>query len=364
MKFSITHIRNWYARNERRVSSVSLFGGFVFNALTLKRVDFFWENFWVVIHLLVVALCIILINRNENNPQAEKDPGRFHFWLITIVQFFFGGLLSTYIVFYFRSTTFSVTWPFLFLLAIAFLANESLRKHSTRLTFQISLFFLSVLSFAIFIVPVFFHKIGDGVFIVSGIASLVILMFFLYGLRSFARERFKKNKRWLAFSIVTIFTLVNVLYFSNLIPPIPLSLKDGAIYHEVVKDGNGNYLVRDEVRGWLDYFKIHQSIHVLPGDVLYAYSAIFSPALFNTDIIHEWQLYDESSQSWITTNQVILSALGGREGGFRTYSKKSGITPGKWRVNVETRKGQVIGRLQFNVSVVGEEPVLTQKIQE
>ena len=47
----ITHARDWYARHERALSSTSLIGGFVFDALTLKRVDFVWENIWVIAHL-------------------------------------------------------------------------------------------------------------------------------------------------------------------------------------------------------------------------------------------------------------------------------------------------------------------------
>ena len=40
---------------------------------------------------------------------------------------------------------------------------------------------------------------------------------------------------------------------------------------------------------------------------------------------------------------------GGREGGFRWYSKKFTITAGKWRVKVETGRGQILGRIEFAV---------------
>ena len=60
------HLRTVYARFEQPISSISLLGGFAFDAVTLKRVDTFWENFWVVAHLAVVAVCILLVNRAEN----------------------------------------------------------------------------------------------------------------------------------------------------------------------------------------------------------------------------------------------------------------------------------------------------------
>src|SRR5271165_6884518 len=126
-----------YARLERPISSISLLGGFAFDAVTLKRVDTFRENFWIVAHLAVVAVCILLLNRTENRGRTENlrrkenlsraenisptenlkraenlnltdnlnrteyrdadpldtsDPSQAHFWLINMLQFAFGGL--------------------------------------------------------------------------------------------------------------------------------------------------------------------------------------------------------------------------------------------------------------------------------
>ena len=350
MNFLIIKIRNWYGKFERPISSISLIGGFVFDAIALKRIDLFWENFWIIVHLVVVAICIALINIQEDKAIDPKDPQKMNFWLINILQFFFGGLLSAYLVFYFRSTTLAVTWPFLLILSIAFIANESLKEHYARLTFQISLFFLSLFACAIFIVPIIFHRIGPDIFLISGLTSLVVLFTFLIGLSFFAKEKFKQNKKILALSILTIFFSINILYFLNLIPPIPLSLKDGGIYHSLNRDDSGNYIVQYENTGWLDYFSMHENIHLPPGKPIYAYSAIFSPTTFNTDIVHEWQRYDKNTKTWITISEINLSVIGGRDGGYRTYSMKTEILPGKWRVNVKTFTRQIIGRLRFNVT--------------
>src|ERR1700722_20313955 len=95
------HIKSTYAHIEKPISSASLLGGFAFDALTLKRVDTFWENFWIVAHLVVVAVCILLVNRMEYRVADPKEASRVHFWLINAMQFVFGGLLSTFLVFYF-----------------------------------------------------------------------------------------------------------------------------------------------------------------------------------------------------------------------------------------------------------------------
>ena len=39
----------------------------------------------------------------------------------------------------------------------------------------------------------------------------------------------------------------------------------------------------------------------------------------------------------------------GRENGYRGFTFKRGITPGKWRVAVETMRGQTLGEITFDV---------------
>jgi Protein of unknown function (DUF2914) len=351
-------VRDWYKKFERPISSLSLIGGFVFDALTLKRVDEFWENFWIVGHLLIVAICIVLINRLEDERLDETNPEKVHFWLVNILQFFFGGLLSTYLVFYFRSGSLAVSWPFFLILAAAFIANESLKKHYSRLVFQISIFFLSVFLFSIYLVPVLIHSIGPWIFILSGVASLIAIWIFLMFLKYSAKEKFNKSKGWLYLSIAGIFVGLNVLYFFNLIPPIPLSLKDAGIYQSLTVNAPGIYTVQEESQGFFSFLSPDETIHMISGTPLYAYSAIFSPGSFNTTIIHDWQYYDPTTKKWVTKGRISLAVIGGRDGGYRTFSMEGGITAGKWRVDVETTRGQIIGQLGFNVIVVSSTPAL------
>src|ERR1700722_13717588 len=92
------HLRSVYARFERPISSITLLGGFAFDAVTLKRVDTFWEDLWVVVPLAAVSVCILLLNRAENRGADPKEPTKPHFWLINTLQFFFGGLLNTFLI--------------------------------------------------------------------------------------------------------------------------------------------------------------------------------------------------------------------------------------------------------------------------
>ncbi len=361
--FLIEPIRNFYGKFERPISSLSLIAGFLFDILTLKRVDTLWENIWVLGHLVIVGVFIALVHTQKSETGDEQDPNKRHFWYVNILQFFFGGILSTYLVFYFRSADLFVSWPFILILAVAFIANESLKRHYVRLSFQISLFFLSVYSFAIFLVPVVFHKIGVWMFLLSGLISLVVITLFLLILFHYIKDKFSESRNMVLASIICIFAVVNILYFTNLIPPIPLSLKDAGMYHSVTKDSNGNYLLAYEDLGWKAHFQMFPIFTQVTGEPVYAFSAIFAPSNLNTTILHVWERFDDRQGRWITESTVELPLIGGRDGGFRTYSVQSDLLPGTWRVNVETERGQVIGRLRFTIKLADTGVPLTTEIK-
>jgi hypothetical protein len=250
-----------------------------------------------------------------------------HFWLLIIIQFMFGGLLSTFLVFYFRSATLATAWPFMLLLAITFICNESFKKHYTRLAFQLSILFVSIYSFAIYILPIILHKIGPQIFLLSGIASLVLIGFFIVVLWYIAHERFRKSRNILSLSIAGIFCVINILYFTNLIPPLPLSLKDAGVYHSVIKQTDGSYEVAGEPTTFADYIFSTETFHYVSGNPVYIFTSVFSPEHLDTNVIHHWQHYDEIKKSWLTVSKVNVPIVGGRDGGYRTYSYKTVIQP-------------------------------------
>lgn len=333
-------LKKWYEKYDRRISIASLGTGFIVDSLTLQRIDALRENLWIGANIVLVGLCIILINRGK--------PGKKRFWLPNILQFGFGALLGAFFIFYFRSATLSATWPFLLILFMAMLANELFQKRYAKLAFQLSFFYLSVLSFTIFLMPLATKSIEPEIFVLSGMVSLLLIWFYITLLKRYATERFLEEKTHVWAFVCGIFLLVNVLYFMNLIPPIPLSLKDSGLYHSISRNLDGNYVVTEKARGWEKYIQYRQKIEWSEGDPLYAYTAIFAPGSINTNIIHNWQ-YRNDTGEWVTATRIPLYLSGGRSGGFRTYSHKENFTPGFWRVSVETPRGQVIGRLNFEI---------------
>ena len=352
---------HWY---ERYISPIALISGFlVDNYILLKRVDLLQTNLILFSYLLVAALGIICINLIEEGRIRAR-------WVISVaplipvvVQFAFGGLFSGYLALYSRSAGFAVSWIFVLAIAALLVANERFARLYVRFAFQMSLYFFVLFSFFTFFLPVVFKTIGPGLFLVSGITSLVALALFMRVLRALVPEIVKKERIKVVRSVAIIFLVFNVLYFTNVIPPLPLSLKESGIYHNVVKVG-ADYHLSKEVVPWLsELLSFSSTFHTSAGKTAYAYTAVFAPSGLSTDILHEWQLYDEDENEWVTKSVQRFPITGGRDGGYRGYSFKSDLVAGKWRVDVETQYGQLVGRINFVVDTSAEQVQLEELVR-
>ena len=90
-------------------------------------------------------------------------------------------------------------------------------------------------------------------------------------------------------------------------------------------------------------------MRVQAGGSLSVYSAVFAPIQLKTNVVHKWRHYDETARTWRTKSTVRFPIVGGREGGYRGYSIKSSRRSGRWRVDIETPDGLLIGRVPFSV---------------
>ena len=163
--------------------------------------------------------------------------------------------------------------------------------------------------------------------------------------------------------VLSIFVVVNLLYFTNLIPPIPLSLKDAGVFHSVIKKGEGSYEVIRENKNWREYFLPYDNFHRLPDESVYVWSAVFSPTGLDTVVIHQWQYWDERAEEWLTESEIRLAVRGGRDRGFRTYSYRSDLEAGQWRVNIQNARGQKLGHVRFKIIPVSSAPELTSAVK-
>ncbi|MCF1193471.1 DUF2914 domain-containing protein, partial [Mangrovimonas sp. AS39] len=68
------------------------------------------------------------------------------------------------------------------------------------------------------------------------------------------------------------------------------------------------------------------------------------------------------SGKWVSGSKISFPIKGGRNEGYRGFSKKENVFSGKWRVDIETERGQVVGRVRFDIFIVDTAGVLETKI--
>jgi hypothetical protein len=335
-------------RHERTISLFTLVGGFIFDFFTLQRVDFLLDNIFIMLYLAISGTGIILINLYEVGRLRGGFIEKIHELLTFLIQFCFGGLFSAFVIFYSRSAAFLTSGVFIAILLILFIGNEFIKTKYSKLTFQIGIYFAATFFFTIYFLPILVHRMNPAVFVFSGLISVGLISLFIFLIARLARVRFKESAKALYFTIGIIYLSINFLYFTNIIPPIPLSMKSGDVYHYLEKH-SGIYYALGEKNTWKEKLGLGQVFHYKEGETVYLFSSIFAPTDLNIKITHDWEYYNENKNKWESISKVSFPIFGGRSEGYRGFTKKENIYPGKWRVDIKTPSGQVIGRVRFDI---------------
>lgn len=335
------HVREFLGRYERWFMPTMLVMGTAFDVWQFRVLDLREKFIVMSVYVAIVmgSMALTAYKRAEELPQLRYIKLAAPF----AQQFAMGGLLSTALLFYWFSGTFSVTWPLIALVAILMISNETLRHIVLRPMVQIGMLYFALFSlFAIWFAHLF-ASLSWPVFLAGGLASMIVMSLLLALLINLGDLYKDRLRMWLV--IAGVFTFMNVCYFLNIIPPIPLALRDATMAYSVTSD----YVLVTPEASWIDKLFLGETILVTPGDALYAYSAVYAPEGLTTTIVHVWQRYDVDTHRWETEHELPFDILGGRPDGYRGYSMVSSIAAGKWRVSVETPTGQVLGRIAFTV---------------
>jgi hypothetical protein len=358
-----TSTMGWLRRHENRISAVSLAGGFAFDSWAFGRIDRPETQAVFITYLLVAAVTIVVLHVQESRPEGKRPSERVRAGLMLVTQFALGCLLSGFCVFYIRSASLTSSWPFLVAMVGIFIANEYMRRYHSRLVFVALLFFLSLYSYAILLVPLLVQRIGRVPFLLSGALAVVLFFFFMRLLAWLGHERYAATRMQVLAGMVVITVLLNAAYFLKVLPPLPLVLTDAGVYHSVERVDDG-YLVGSEQEPpeWEALFGTYPIMHIQPWGKIYIYNSVFAPRGLQTIIVHNWQRRDPDTGAWVSKQQVQVNMVGGRAGGYRWYTYKTAPQPGQWRVNIETQDGRRIGRVRFAVEDQAVPPAVTKKL--
>ncbi len=346
-------LEEFIERNRRFIMPTVLLGGFGVDTLTLQQVDRVFDNVVLLSHLLIVSVCIILLFTKNTAWGArfrivDKDS-----IINAIMLFSFGGLFSGFTIFYSKSGSLISSWPFILFMLVVMLGTEIKKNYFQELIRQISIYYIAVFSYLIFSIPVLVSRMGAAIYLLSGVVSLLFIFFFIFVLSRVNRRDLLANKKKILIRIFSIFAIFNILYFLNIIPPIPLSLKFRAVYHDFERVQAVEYKGYYEKAPMLEFWHKRDNVfHRRDGEPVYVYTEVYAPVKLSTEIYHKWEYFDTERTRWVPSTQVLIPITGGRAEGFRGYSQKTNIDPGTWRVKVTTARGQTLGQITFRVKPI------------
>ena len=158
-----SNVKKLYFKYEAYFSPLALFTGFIVDSLTLRRIDLMAENLVIISYLGLALFSIVYLSAYEAERFKRVFLVRTAKFVPFVLQFVFGGLFSAFFVFYNRSASLSASWPFLFVILLLLVGNESFRERYQRLTFRLSVFFMALFSYAVFAVPILLSRLGTSV---------------------------------------------------------------------------------------------------------------------------------------------------------------------------------------------------------
>ncbi len=349
-KLKYNNIKKYFLKNAGRMSILFFLFGFIIDNLTLTRIDSWVDNL-ILLSWLISSFIFILINnigdyRGFNNNILYKIYNFAPF----LIQLSFGALFSGYVIFYSRASSFSDSWPFLVILYFLFIGNEKFRSHYEKFHIQITILYFAIFSFLIFYIPILFGKMNNYIFILTSLISLLFILFiiklFFKLIPNLKKFRFKIFK-----NIIIILVSINIFYFNQLLPPVPLSVKKVEVLHYADRNEDGKYELAREGREWYDISDwFYNKIHWKKGERIYVYAAIFAPTGFKTKIKYAWYWYDDKKKEWIFKGSYEQKIIGGRGNGFRSgaYMQKA-VKEGDWKLKLMSNEGAVIDTLKFEV---------------
>lgn len=357
VKYRKSAFGRYITRNQKYAPIIFFMGGFIFDTLTLGRIDRIYDTLVLCSHMTLVTITLYLYNVVDEARWEGSFIRRYHEYFPLAIQFFFGALSSAFVIYFFRSVSLSKTMFFFILLVLLLFANEFLKKKISNKYLQFSVYFFISFIFFAFMIPTLIREMNTFIFIISGLVSLgctLALIMFIYSSTSATRTELSLKR--LITLILSIYISINVFYYFNLIPPVPLALDTGLVAHNVRKINN-EYIVTYERNQWYKFWRKHDSnFHRKEGQRVYVFTSVFAPTDLKKPIFHRWQHFDPETETWQVTDDLGFEVAGGRDRGFRGYTYKKNLREGKWKVDVITEEELVLGVVDFVIKNTSEPP--------
>ncbi|HEX5042885.1 MAG TPA: DUF2914 domain-containing protein [Candidatus Polarisedimenticolaceae bacterium] len=333
----------------RRHSNVVMFAaGFLFDLATMRRIDA-WTDLAIQLFYLAALTVLLLYQHREARGQWEPPAPVGRLWAhnVEVLHFFYGGLLSAYVVLYLKSSTRARPLVFFLLLVALMFLNEMPQVRRAGYRLRLGLYAFCVISFLNYFVPLLIGRMSGWVFLLALSLSAGVVWLVADRLAAPAADRRAVRAR-LFLPALTVCLLIGGLYVFRLIPPVPLSVQFQGIYHDVLRQDSAFLLTYQKPPLHLFWRQDSRPFRTRPGDRLHYFVRVFAPTRFRHAVYARWESRGGEG-GWRTRDRIRLPVVGGRARGFRAYAVKSNFEPGRWRVTAETDDGRALAAVTFRV---------------
>jgi hypothetical protein len=349
----------------RHFLTVAFIGGFITDLILLNQVDNVFDNLVLLFYACLSTVALLVFYASLTGKVGGRHMTRIQSVSAIAMQYAFGGLFSGMLIFYGRSSDPLASWPFLLLIVAMIAGNELLKDRSKRLIFNLTAYFVGIFSYIALVIPVFTGWIGPWVFMGSGLLALIVVAGVMRLLRYVIPHYLELQKRFITFSVFGAFAVFQGMYWSNIIPPIPLSLIELSVAHTVNRDpATGIYTISYERTPWWDLASWWRpTLHIGNTSTAACFASVYAPARMTTDIFHYWEKYNETAKRWEKRFEVPYPISGtAGERGYRGFSKTENASAGLWRCSIKTGRGQVLGHRAFYIDTSKRTVDLTVRV--
>lgn len=329
---------NWH-RVRPYAPFIAFGGGFVFDSVTLGRRVTSFDLYIVTVYALLALVGVLL--RELTLPRWGTRGASM------LMQFCLGGALSALVVLYFKSTGSPLSFILVLALFATMVGNEFMhRDDAPHREYVLAIWVVTASMLGNFVIPHFVKSVSSLWFYVSVAACVTILVVLRFAFRFPWRD--------LRFALPAAALLV-LLWILGFVPPVPLVYKNNLVCTGFVKK---EYSCMVDDPSILQMLGITNATVTTDGPV-YCLTAVFAPAQVEVTMEHRW--FRETDEGWEQTDDMDFPMRGGRDDGWRFWSRKRNIAPGLWKVETALKDGPVLGYQKFEV-LSGDAPKSRQPL--
>lgn len=346
----------FYLRYRHTFSPIIFAITFIIDVATFPQVDSPKAILLASIYATLTLFLLMVFARSAEGDMSDDKSKRWDptvkLILDIVLQFAFGAFASVLFVSYLKGADVISSIPFLLILFLFVTGNEFAGNHRSRLWIRFSATLFLCYAYLLYLVPLVRNILGVTSLLISTAMASLLAVLMLVIIAVTAPRVFGKTKTVLISATFSILLGIPLLIYTGSIPPLPLMLREGSVLHDIKHINTTDYLAQQEPQAFYARFglpKLLPHYHVVHGDGLVFFTAVYAPADISTKVTHIWEQYDDKLGKFVARSVIPLSVSGGRQNGYRTYSILSSITPGMWRVSAELGAKQVLGYRTFIV---------------